>query len=338
MEQLLFSSDGILRVIFLNDKPKLPLYFVKEKSQISELRFMSNWLSKSVLFEDGLTIGTFLECLSPFSLFLDEYLGKNITDYITESKKLVSINNMLDLDWISLYHNYTISELNKTIKNDKCTKIHLINKWKMYDNYSLSGYKKTEQKPYAVSHISLERIKDVPLFLEKESRVIINEKDIELIDKSKKLINENSFAIIKQNIYENDSVSYLLTEREHSLDLVIKGFFEQFEKTIEDRESANSIEIDFLINEEQENIKLVSEENINEEVIENDIQLKINGDVYNNLIQNIEEKSNYWNNLAKTAYSENKIIKIGQICEGVSPEKRFFGLIIEEDIKEIKIK
>ena len=118
MEQLLFSSDGILRVIFLNDKPKLPLYFVKEKSQISELRFMSNWLSKSVLFEDGLTIGTFLECLSPFSLFLDEYLGKNITDYITESKKLVSINNMLDLDWISLYHNYTISELNKTIKNE----------------------------------------------------------------------------------------------------------------------------------------------------------------------------------------------------------------------------
>ena len=113
MEQLIFSQDGVLRARLGDKKPALPLSFLKRESKTTSLRFLSYWMEKEVSFEKGLTVGSFLECLEPFTDFLDEWIGKDISSYIKESKKPIAINKRKDFDWVTLFFSYTISEQNK---------------------------------------------------------------------------------------------------------------------------------------------------------------------------------------------------------------------------------
>lgn len=321
MDYLVFSSDGVLRVKGSDNKTSLSLIFIKQQSKFSELRFMSYWLNQNVIFEKGLTVGSFLSCLEPFEEYLNEYLAKDISSYIKESKKLNSIEKRVPFDWITLFHYATISEQNTTAKTSK--ENGLINKWKVFNSYLLCAYKNNNNEHFSIEQIPLEKIKHIPLYLEKESRVIINQKDIQAIDENKLLINSKAFGVTKQTI-EGYDIEYLITEKEHTLSNVVEGFFKFFNENIKKRENEKDMLEDF--NSELE-----------DEFAEEGVRLKIHGGIFNQAVLEREEKNQYWNNLVKIASKEKELVKIGIIEEGALPEKKLFGQSIKEELKVLKI-
>lgn len=342
MEQLIFSQDGVLRARLGDKKPALPLSFLKKESKTTSLRFLSYWLEKEVSFENGLTVGRFLECLEPFTDFLDEWIGKDISSYIKESKKPIAINKRKDFDWVTLFFSYTISEQNKRnvisnindLKNIFNAEKKLINKWRIYDSYMLSAYKKNEEEHYSIDGFSMNEVQHIPLFLDKEARVIINQKDIESVDENRGLINKDSFGLMKKIIYEDYHVEYLLVDKIHTLNNVIDGFFKFFPSTISKREEDKEVLKEFIeeINEENNYLTLVND---NEE---NKPLLKIHGGAFNSILDDLKEKEKLWDSFVKKATANREIIKIGKIEEGVLPQKKIFGATVEEEIIEISLK
>lgn len=334
MEYLIFSSDGMLRVKRSEKNPSLPLFFLKEQSVTSELRFMSYWLSKKVVFEDGLTIGSFLSCLEPFQNYLNELLDKDITSYIKESKKLLSIDKRLNFDWITLSHHYTISEKNAYIKKSDVINILreeskeriLSNKWDMYDSYMVSAYNHEESEYYSIGKHAIQKIQHIPLFLDKESRIIINQKDIQTTNEEKSLLNPNAFGVIKQVLDNDYNIEYLLIDKEHTWNDVIEGFFKFFNKDIPSRDLENEMFED-LSNEEEDK----------DETEDDEVKLVIHGGYFNQVMQEVEQQNQLWDSLVKTASAQQEIIKIGQIKEGILPEKKLFGQSITEEIKSLKL-
>lgn len=341
MEKLIFSQDGILRARLGDKKPALPLYFIQKESNVSLLRFLSYWLEKEVSFEKGLTVGAFLNCLEPFKEFLNDWIGKEVSAYINESKKPIAIEKRKDFDWITLFFSYTISEQNKReiIKNtDDLKNIFnadkkLINKWKIYDNYMLSAYKKNEEEHYSIEGLSMNEVQHIPLFLDKEARVIINQKDIESIDKKRGLLNKNSFGLMRQTIYDDYKVDYLLVDKTHTLNSVLDGFFKLFPLNIEKREENNESLKEFFeeINGEENYLTLVEKE-------DNKSVLKIHAGAFNSILDELKEKEKIWDNFVKKATVSHEIIKIGKIEEGELPQKKIFGATVEENIVEIDLK
>lgn len=341
MEYLVFSSDGVLRVNINEKKVSLPLSFLKEQSSMSELRFMSYWLSKKVLFEEGLTIGTFLICLEPFKKYLNEYLDKDIASYIVESKKLISIDQRLNFDWVTLTHNSTISEQGEYAKTTDSKSSDIIglfnqvnkermlkNKWKMYNSYMVSAYKHGESESYSICNYAMQKIQHIPLFLDNDSRIIINQKDIKNTEQGKSLLNPEAFGVITQVLDGDYNIEYLLIDKEHTWKDVIEGFFKFFNKDIPSRELENEMFED-LSNEEQENKDEIEDEEV--------VKLVIHGGYFNQVMQEVEQQNQLWDNLVKTASAQQEIIKIGKIKEGVLPEKKLFGQSITEEIKNLKL-
>lgn len=322
MEYLVFSSDGVLRARLGDSKPALPLLFLKSQSNHSELRFMSYWLSKMVIFEEGLTIGSFLTNLEPFQEYLNEYLGKDISAYIRESKKLISIEQRKNFDWITLFHNYTICEINEL--NEDKEKL-LTNQWKIYENYSIAAYNHDDSEHYAVEKYAIQKIQHIPLFLDKNTRIIINEKEIESIDKSKRLLNEQAFGVIQQELEKDYHLKYLLCQKTHTLTQVIEGFFKYFNVNISSRENEIEMLEDFI-------------EDLEEDATENCTKLKIHNGYLQQAINEMEDKEKQWNNLVHKAIKENTLVKIGKVTEGIVPEKKLYGTTIKENLKKIKIK
>ena len=326
MEQLIFSQDGVLRARLGDKKPALPLYFIQNESKVSSLRFLSYWFEKEVTFESGLTIGTFLSCLEPFKDFLDDWIGKDISGYIRESKKPIAVGKRKDFDWVTLFFSYTISEQNKRksiqdindLKNLFNAEKKLINKWKISDNYMLSAYKKNEEEHYSIEGLSMNEVQHIPLFLDKEARVIINQKDIESIDENKGLLNKNSFGLMKQTIYEDYIVEYLLVDKIHTLSSVIDGFFKLFPETINKREDEKESLKEFFeeLNNDDEYITLVDDSN------ESKPMLKIHGGSFNSILDELKEKEKVWDGFVRKATSNKEIIKIGKIEEGILPQKK----------------
>lgn len=323
MDYLVFSSDGVLRVKINNEKPSLPLSFIKEQSKNSELRFMSYWLNQKAIFEHGLTIGSFLNCLQPFQDYLDDYLLKEISAYIKESKKPIAVEKRIDFDWVTLFHHSTISGQNETVKEGSIKQTILSNRWKLYNSYMLCAYKKNLNEHFSIDQYPIQKIQHLPLFLDKHSRLIINQKEISNIDKNQYLINNQGFGLITQNI-DGYSIDYLLIEKEYTLNDIIQGFFKFFNKTIENRE----IEKELLENFENE---------LEEEETET-VKLKIHGGILNQAIMEEEEKNQTWNDLVKLASKKQYIIKIGKINEGSLPETKLFGYSVNEELKNLKIK
>lgn len=322
MEYLVFSSDGVLRAKLGDNNPALPLFFLKSQSKHSELRFMSYWLSQTVIFEEGLTIGSFLTNLEPFQDYLNEYLGKDISAYIKESKKLISIDQRKNFDWITLFHNYTICEKNEFNENKEQL---LTNQWKIYENYSIAAYNHNDNEHYAVEKYAIQKIQHIPLFLDKNTRIIINEKEIENIDQSQTLLNEQAFGVIQQEVAKDYHLKYLLSQKKHTLTEVIEGFFKYFKDNISSRENEIEMLEDFI-------------ENLEENTTENDINLKIHGGYLQKAITEMEDKEKQWNNLVHKAVQENTLVKIGKITEGLVPEEKLYGTTIKENVKRIKLK
>lgn len=322
MEYLVFSSDGVLRAKLGDNKPALPLFFLKTQSKHSELRFMSYWLSQTVIFEEGLTIGSFLTNLEPFQDYLNEYLGKDISAYIKESKKLISIEQRKNFDWITLFHNYTICEINEL--NEEKEPL-LTNQWKIYENYSIAAYNYDDSEHYAVEKYAIQKIQHIPLFLDQKTRIIINEKEILNIDQSQMLLNEQAFGVIKQEVAKDYHLKYLLSQKTHTLTQVIEGFFKYFNANISSRENEIEMLEDFI-------------EDLEEDTNENGIKLKIHGGYLQQAITELEDKEKQWNNLVHKAIQENTLVKIGKITEGLVPEEKLYGTTIKENVKKLKIK
>jgi hypothetical protein len=322
MEHLIFSSDGFLRARLGEGKPALPLFFLKNESNKSNINFMSYWMTKKVIFEEGLTIGSFLQNLEPFQDYLNEYLGKKISSYIKESKKLISVEKRKNFDWIALFHTYTISEEFETNQNKE---LLLVNKWKIYENYSLAGYFYNNNEHYGIEKFSIASIQHIPLFLDKNTRVIINEKEVQGIDKERRLLNKNAFGVMSKKFHSNFELQYLLSEKEHSFREVIEGFFKNFNIDIDSRTN----EIEML-----ENFMEILEEQNKQE----DMGLKIYEGQLLQSINEMNEKESKWKNCINKANKNNILITIGKIKEGKVPENKLYGTTIEEKIQKIKIK
>ena len=75
-----------------------------------------------------------------------------------------------DFDWITLFFSYTFqTKQRKNIKNVNDLKIYLIlikkliNKWKIYDNYMLSAYKKMKRNIILRKNLSMNEVQHIPI-------------------------------------------------------------------------------------------------------------------------------------------------------------------------------
>lgn len=317
MEYIVFSSDGTLRAK-LDDKPALPLFFLRDKSKVSEIRFMSYWFNKKAIFEEGLTVGSFLSNLQPFEKYLNEYLGKDISAYIKESRKLISIEQRKDFDWICLSHSYTICEQSE-INEDK--EKFLINEWKIFENYNIAAYKYEDNEQYAIEKYPIQKIQHIPLFLDSNTRIIVNDKEIQLIDNGKVLLNKKAFGVITKEIENHYQLQYLISKKDYTFRDVIEGFFKYFNVNISSREKQVEMLEDFI-----------------EEIKEDEVKLKIHQGYLEQVMNEAKEKENEWSKFVQMAAKENNLVKIGKMKESVIPESKLYGTSIEEKVEKIKIK
>ena len=113
--QLYFCTDGILRAKLSDNKPMIPVKFLQESGENpdNDFRFWVRWWESNVHFESGLTVGKFLACLEPWGEFWSDFTGKNVVEYIKESRRPIVVKNKENdeepLSWVGLSYYTEIS-------------------------------------------------------------------------------------------------------------------------------------------------------------------------------------------------------------------------------------
>lgn len=237
--EIIFCNDGVLRLKFGN-KPLLSLKSMQEVEKMDDFSFIVNFWHYSCIFEDGLNIGSFLQCISPWSDFFSKLTGKNIKSFIDESKKptptekLDKLVDFITLSYVTDIDNkleYERSNLNlKDISSwfSEKREFNLTNLWNLNSGYRLTGYNKQQEDQYSLSASKMNEISHVPVFLEKRHFILFHEFMVrEKMGKSYRMFADNAKGIqhLKSGLHDY-SITYIESEKLHNLQEVVRGFFE----------------------------------------------------------------------------------------------------------------
>jgi hypothetical protein len=240
---LWFCKDGILRAKLKDSSEMISVKFLQEQKNQNDMNFWFEWWDTITYFEEGLTIGKFLQCLEPWAEFWGAYTGKNITSYIRESKKEYVKNKEKDnyepFDWIELIYStklkpkvlYDESEndeelmqdFEKWIKEPKT--IALSGTWSMYSNYDLFGYTKGKDDRFSTEGMKMNHMFNVPLVLNQQNIVVIEDHAFKrYFGKEYNWLSKNQFGICEIN-RRDTKMKYLVSDYFHSMKDVVSGFF-----------------------------------------------------------------------------------------------------------------
>jgi hypothetical protein len=336
MTTIYFCKDGVLRLHSSNEKIMISMNFIQNHEQLSDLAFWAKWWHSPVLFEKGLSIFNFLECLQPWCDFWSEYTQKDIQAYIKESKRPILVQNET-LDWVSLDYRIEIKpEINypeELLEESPNATVHLKSQWQIYGYYELAGYKYDNEKHFLIEHLPMNELSNLELVLNPRQIGMIDEFYINRYGKvSQHLLNRHGLGV--NQIYQAEDneaqFSYISGFKNHTFRDVVDGFFSQFninpnkrdefnasisqaiEKTLEEFHNSNSDgnEESISFSHSQSTATFFSEPN------------------------NPYSQEDYYNELVRQARkNESSQIRIGKIEAGQCHEIRLLSWIISETNK-----
>lgn len=348
MQELVFCSDGILRVK-RGDKPLVPLLaFQKDKT---DLYFMSSYWEENVTFEEGTTIGSFLDCLSPWIDFWSEYIRKDLKSYLAESKK----PRLVKSDEVKMYAvlNYTTevrvhSESNKNLSDfedmneffNDSTPPTLKPFWDFDSFYKLTGYKVGEVEHYTLDYTPMNELADYLFFL--SNRHIIHTNDFtydKYGDKDKCLFNKDAFGIkIAATESKRGYTEYVVGSKNHNIREVIESFFWWFSSTPKARDEFNEY-LKEELSEVMEDIDRdgVIDESSPIEVVDGDgseekpLKVIVAPNAFSSIISYEDRQQEKFDEAYASAKKQGLPIKIGKVTYAYPFEKRVGPWIVEED-------
>lgn len=236
-----FCADGVLRAKYSDSTPMLPMQFIQKNSEYAEndLRYwVENW-DNIVLFEEGLTISSFLFCLEPWVNFWSDLTRINIKEYLKEVRKPAIVKDN-DQSWISLayYTEYNLFSSYEEDENDdqlfeedmnawfdapRLTS--LSSKWDISSGYSVSHYQLGKDQNVAMEHTSFNEIANVKLILVEDHKVMFHDLGIRQYfgDKDDQLFQQDAFGINTLN--HHVPLKFLVGRKYHTMREVVEGFF-----------------------------------------------------------------------------------------------------------------
>jgi hypothetical protein len=368
--QLYFCADGILRAKLNDNKPMIPLKFLQENSSTkdNDFRFWARWWESSTYFESGLTVGKFLSCLEPWGEFWSDFTGKDVVEYIKESRRPTVVKDNEDgedpLSWVGLSY-YT--EVNPSIEYgdedsienmledlddwfNRAKKTRLTGEWEMYGSYKLSGYVEGKDEQYSIDYTPMNKLANLPFILnDKQVLYFCNWKMPQILGEGKEhFFKEDAFGLCKT---KDGFTQFLIGEKYHNIRDIVEGFFWWFHATPTSRNDfmedllsrkmvyEDSIEIDLDEEEEKESnvVSLFGKEiEYPEDAVENTESDKkkvvVASNAFSPIVEKLSRESQYWEDMLEIASKENEVVlKIGKTEEAKVPEKRIFGHIIKDD-------
>lgn len=238
--RIYFCADGILRASFSKEKPMIPLKFLQENGsqKDNDLRFWVKWWESYVVFEEGLTVGKFLQCLEPWSEFWQDITGKDVGAYAKEARTPLSVEDTSEgLDWVSLsyntevcpnvdYHEDSEAKADESFEDwlNAPMKKRLTGMWDIHSSYKLSGFTKGENEQYCIDYSPMNRLANLPFVLSQKHVLHISQ------FKLKRYFKNTNDAIFKDDAFgicslHEGKTQYLVGEREHRMREVVEGFF-----------------------------------------------------------------------------------------------------------------
>lgn len=343
---MVFCADGVLRAQY-NNHPLIPMDFLQRNSIFhhNDFSFWTKWWDKNIIFEEGLTIATFLCALEPWASFWSTLLSKDIKSYIKESKKPTLIDDIDNrMSWISLGYNIELSpQVNYDTKNINHNvlewlkqKTRFTGKWDISECYQLTGYIKDTNEHYFIHHLPFNTMANVPLVLLPNQMLYVlgSFKINESIGQEHSLFNSNALGLKKVQVgqYCKSTQEYIEGSKSHNLREIIEGFFSNFLASPAVRDQTNQI-INNAIN---KSFSITQEETIE---IDNVISLatgkpkKLKEDDFasTNYMENLpnNKSEDYWQQMLQLAKKDNEVyIKIGKVNSASPIEDRVLGKLI----------
>lgn len=344
-----FCVDGILRANPIGSKDTLiPLTFIQQNKNQSDLSFWGRWWHYTVLFEKGLTISQFMQCLAPWAKFFGELTQTDISAYLTEVNNpprmaMQSDNNTEHINWINLSvmvnlkpeisyapdsdlsaHSFNINEWLNSKKQTKLTGL-----WYIDSVYQLTGYVNGKEEQYAVDYLPMNELANIPLVLDENQYVVVDDYYVKaILSADKQLFNESAFSVCKLR----DNLTYLVSKKTHSLREVVEGFFENLmtspiaRDVFTDKVKDSLKEIDSVKAEStKSNDKLESE-------TEKSLSVTVTPGAFDSVIEDHHKFSDYWKKLKTLAFKDrHAVVRLHTPLSAKSDEIRLYGYILDEN-------
>lgn len=311
--ELYFCNDGILRASLGEKHPLIPLTFLEQNSKTDQLSFWTFWWEKTVYFEAGLTFGNLLNCLEPWQEVFGKISGKDLSGYIAESH-LPAENTTLD--WISIFK---IHELDAEVEYDhiegetirellkRKRKSRLTGKWNLNSKYVVNGYQNNQDEHYSLAGTPMNQLTHTPVYLLDYEHVVFFQSNIERLSDQPLPINTAGFTMQTAKT-QHSTIHFIETSAQHNLLDLLRGMFSEFSDTIEIRnEMEEQLKMTYLAYQSGEPLK----------------------DKPSSMKEEMEQLNNYWERMLSKA-DQNVQLKTDKVTIGKAPERRLYGIVIEE--------
>lgn len=333
-----FCADGVLRMRF-GEAALLPMSYIQKQREENDLKFFSKIWDYNTEFEKGLTIGKFLECLSPWTDFWSDLTGTDVEAYIKESRKPTLVKDSDDkLDWAGLFFS---TEINNKIEYKDLTdnifdfanqEVALTGNWDITSSYHLTGFKLGEENQYGIDSCPLNEIVNLPFYLSDNQNIYVFNYNVSDFFEGKELLNSNAFGVRVATSENGKPIHYIKGDKYHGLRDIVEGFFYWFSYSPIERENIAQ-EIQSAISQIDNSIEKSDEEKEVDTEKDSDKPLKIvvAPNAFDGLVESMNRKDDYWKKMISNSKKEKVIPRIGKVEKGHLPEQRVYSIIVNEE-------
>lgn len=259
MGYLTFGADGTMYLQKYQDAPLISAKNVYRFTQNNfpgkeiglDFIFWSKHLTYNVIFEEGLTIKKFFECLMPWNNFFSLQTQVHLNDYWDEMKKPVDEmnENYNCIDYVMLYRNISFhpnrqEDFNRRTMQSQRGKISKNPLEYEFDtNYFLSGFKIGEEFPLDFSYLQMQYIADTKLVLQHNSTMQFGDwlkKDNSVVPNTL-IMNEDMYGF-RKTVDNTPFIEGQLSDI--SLEELLRSFFRYIFSTIHKRDHGKTIKIE----------------------------------------------------------------------------------------------
>lgn len=343
-QPVVFCKDGVLRVYNRQSKTSVVATDVSTAFDIPPSLFFLSILRNEVILEEGSTIASFLKCIEPWEHLVSALTDRDVLSYINAVKRPSEAVNAYDrielrarcsfaraFDRTDYENIDNISEwINKPLTFSK-------DKFAMGVTFDISGYKNDGDENWSVSSAGIQKIKNVPLVLNRNWITVVSQYSR---DNSDSLINDNCPGV--KQLSDGSRSRYLNCEVDGEVDWNVQRLIEcvicdgLWYHTPEDEERSSSHVADILAQidsgemelhtisapEEDEDQDDDGEDESSEESSEKRPTIMVADGAFDGIGQRISREQREWMKL--TAVVSNPV-RLGEFTEAVPEDDRVMG-------------
>lgn len=304
--------------------------------------FWSNYLTKPIMLEDGLTFKNFFKALMPWSTFFSLFTQVNLAEFYEEMDNEVDTAspNYKCIDYLMLYRDISFYPTRGYELQPKFYEANQAHEYEIATNYMLSGFIKGCEDPQDISYIPTQYLSNCPLILQEFSTIRFGDyfKKSDSSDSRTLKMDSEIFGI--QNTRSGEM--FLETEfHQISLETFLRETFRFFFRSIQKRDNGKTIKNNIYPTEKATVLQFpgnkkpsqslepttTQENNGDNKVIEipfKEISNKKGLDKFNfeNLVNMMFKQHDLEDQMVKMEQIENKVVNYGEFEVAQAPENR----------------